>query len=63
MATILEAIATKTIMLENIRKNTFMMWEMSTNAANKIRVKLFDDSGRIYVDNSTMGIGHRMLSD
>jgi hypothetical protein len=54
--------STRTIALQNIKKDYFMIWEMSTNAANKITVVLQDDA-RTYVNNSSMGIPHKVLAE
>jgi len=53
---------TREILLENIKKDYYMIWEMSTNAGNKINVVL-KDSVETYVNNSSEGTPHKVLAE
>jgi hypothetical protein len=50
------------ILLENIKRDTNMTWEMFTNAAFKISVIMKDDV-KTYVNTATKGIPHQLFSD
>lgn len=56
------SVSNKTLILENIKKGTNITWEMFTNADYRINVILSDDE-KIYVDNATKGIPHKVLSE
>lgn len=50
------------ILLENIKIGTYITWEMYTNADYKISVVMKDDV-KEYVDNSSQGVPHKVLSE
>ncbi|MBR1693706.1 MAG: hypothetical protein IJ711_13185 [Lachnospiraceae bacterium] len=44
--------AKKTLILDGFKKGQYMSWFITTQAGNKIKVKLYDEAGNVYLEGS-----------